>query len=58
MKGFLEVWKGGNTLGHGSLWGRRWIEEEIPASFITLGYFFSIFMFSLIFMVVSFSLMD
>ena len=20
---FGEVWKGGNTLGHGSLWGRR-----------------------------------
>ena len=34
------------------------IEEEIWASFITLGYFFSIFMFSLIFLVVSFPLMD
>ena len=33
------------------------IEEEIWASFITLGYFFSFFMFSLIFMVVSFPLM-
>ena len=33
------------------------IEEEIWASFITLGYFFSLFMFSLIFMVVSFPLM-
>ena len=30
------------------------IEEEIWASFITLGYFFSLFMFYLIFMVVSF----
>ena len=34
------------------------IEEEIWASFITLGYFFSFFMFSLIYMVVSFLLMD
>ena len=25
---FWEVWKGGNTLGHGSLWGRRWIEKD------------------------------
>ena len=33
------------------------IEEEIWASFITLGYFFSLFMFSLIFMVVYFPLM-
>ena len=34
------------------------IEEEIWASFITLGYLFSLFMLSLIFMVVSFPLMD
>ena len=34
------------------------IEEETWASFITLGYFFSLLMFSLIFMVVSFPLMD
>ena len=52
-KSFWWVWKGGNTLGHGSIWGRRWIEENIWASFITLGY-----LFSLIFMVVSFPLMD
>ena len=25
---FREVWKGGNTLGHCSLWVRRWIEED------------------------------
>ena len=34
------------------------IEEEIWASFITLDYFLSLFMFSLIFMIVSFPLMD
>ena len=34
------------------------IKEDIWASFITLGYFFSLFMFSLIFMDVSFPLMD
>ena len=34
------------------------IEEEIWASFITLGYFLFLFMFSLIFMVVYFPLMD
>ena len=25
---FLGGLEGGNTLGHGSLWGRRWIEED------------------------------
>ena len=34
------------------------IEEEIWASFITFGYFFSFFIFSLIFMVVSLPLID
>ena len=34
------------------------IEEEIWASFITVGYLFLFFMFSLIFVVVSFPLMD
>ena len=34
------------------------IEKEIWASFITLGYLFSLFMFSFIFMVLSFPLID
>ena len=41
-----------------SLGKKMKIEEDIWASFITFGYFFSLFMFSLIFMVVSFPLMD